>query len=109
MDAVFIVRRMQEECQKKYKNLYMCFVDMEKAFDRVPRKVVDWALRKKSLSEVIVRAVMSLYDGAKARVRMRSVYLEEFDVKVGIHQESVAIIICNSCGHYCKKSKKECG
>ena len=38
VDAIFIVRRMQEEYQKK---LYMCFVDMEKAFDRVPRKVME--------------------------------------------------------------------
>ena len=53
VDAIFIVRRMQEEYQKKDKKLYMCFVDMEKAFDRVPvpRKVMEWAMRKKCLSE----------------------------------------------------------
>ena len=33
MDATFIVRRMQEEYQKKDKKLYMCFVGMKKAFD----------------------------------------------------------------------------
>ena len=38
MDAIFIVRRMQEEYQKKEKKLYMCFVDMEKAFDRIQEK-----------------------------------------------------------------------
>ena len=41
VDAIFIVRRMQEEYQKMDKKLYMCFVDMEKAFDRVPRKVME--------------------------------------------------------------------
>ena len=41
MNAIFIVRRMQEEYQRKDKKLYMCFVDMEKAFDRVPRKVME--------------------------------------------------------------------
>ena len=86
VDAIFIVRRMQEEYQKKDKKLYMCFVDMEKAFDKVPRKVMEWAMRKKGLSEVIVRAVMSLYDGAKTRVRVGSTYSEEFEVKVGVHQ-----------------------
>ena len=35
MDVIFIVRRMQEKYQKKDEKLYMCFVDMEKAFDRV--------------------------------------------------------------------------
>ena len=62
MDAIFIVRRMQKEYQKK---LYMCFFDMEKAFNRVPRKVMEWAIIKKGLLEVMVRAVMSLYNGAK--------------------------------------------
>ena len=67
----------------------MCFVDMEKAFDRVPRKVMEWAMRKKGQSEVMVRAVMSLYEGAKTRVRVGSAYSEEFEVKVGVHQGSV--------------------
>ena len=53
---------------------------MEKAFDRAPRKVMEWAMRKKGLSEVIVRAVMSQYDGAKTRVRVGSAYSEEFEV-----------------------------
>ena len=66
VDAIFIVRRMQEEYQKKDKKLYTCFVDMEKAFDRMPRKVMEWAMRKKGLSEVIARAVMSLCNDAKS-------------------------------------------
>ena len=89
VDATFIVRRMQEGCQKKDKKLYMCFVDMEKAFDRVPRKVMKWVMRKKGLSEVIVWTVMSLYDGAKTRVRVESACSEKFEVKVGVHQGAV--------------------
>ena len=89
MDAIFIVRRMQEEYQKKDKKLYMCFVDVNKAFDRVPRKVMEWAMRKKGLLGVMVWAVMTLYDGAKTRVRVGSAYSEEFEIKVGVHQGSV--------------------
>ena len=103
VDAIFIVRRMEEKYQNKDKKLYMCFVDMEKAFDRMPRKVIKWAMRKKNLSKVMVWAVMSLYDGAKKRVRVGSSYLEEFEVKVGVRICAVAIIICNSCGHYYSK------
>ena len=50
-DALFIVRRMQEEYREKDKKLYMCFVDLEKVFNRVPRRVMQWALRKKGLPE----------------------------------------------------------
>ena len=38
VDSMFSVKRMQEEYQKKDKKLYICFVDMEKVFDRVPKK-----------------------------------------------------------------------
>ena len=88
-DALFVVRRIQKEYKDKKKNLYMCFVDIEKAFDRVPRKVMDWAMRKKDLPEVIVRAVMSLYHGAKTKVRVESESSEKFLVEVGVHQRSV--------------------
>ena len=45
VDAIFILRRLQEEYLHNEKKLYMCFIDLEKVFDRVPRKVLEWALR----------------------------------------------------------------
>ena len=39
MDAVFILTMMQKEYHVKGRMLYVCFVDLEKAFDRAPRKV----------------------------------------------------------------------
>ena len=39
-DAIFIMRQVQEKHQAKKKKLYYAFVDLEKAFDRVPREVV---------------------------------------------------------------------
>ena len=46
-------------------------------------------MRKKEIAEVVVRSVMSLYDGTKTKVRVDSELSEEFEVKVGMHQESV--------------------
>ena len=39
-DAIFIERQIQEAYIRKNQNLYFAFVDLEKAFDRVPRKVL---------------------------------------------------------------------
>ena len=44
--ALFIFRRMQEEFRGKKKKLYMCFMNLEKAFDWVSREVMEWAIRK---------------------------------------------------------------
>ena len=47
--AVFILVRLQEEYHDKDKKLYMCFVDLEKAFEGVPRKFLEWPMRKDGL------------------------------------------------------------
>ena len=52
-------------------------------------KKSDGVGHEKEESEVMVRAVMSLYDRAKAGVRAGFTYPEEFEVKVGVHQGSV--------------------
>ena len=36
-DAIFVVRQLQEKYLAANKRLYMAFVDLEKAFDQVPR------------------------------------------------------------------------
>ena len=86
-DALFIVRQMQEKFAAARKPLYFAFVDLEKAFDRVPRKVLWWAMRSLGVEEWIVRAVQSMY--AKSRVRVNGQLSEEFPVNVGVHQGSV--------------------
>ena len=67
----------------------MCFVDLWKAFDKVPREVLELAMRKKGIPDIFVRSAMSLYEGAKTRVGEDSELLEEFEVEVGMLQGSV--------------------
>ena len=43
-------------------------------------------MRKKGIPEVMVRAVMSLHEGAKTRVRVGLELTGEFEMKVGVHQ-----------------------
>ena len=88
-DAIFIVRQLQEKHLAANKPLYMAFVDLEKAFDRVPRDVIWWAMRKLGIDEWLVRLVQSMYKDVRSRVRVGDGYSEEFDVGVGVHQGSV--------------------
>ena len=88
-DAIFIMRQVQEKQQAEKKKLYYAFVDLEKAFDRVPREVVRWALRKLGGDEWLIRTVMALYTEACTVVRTDAGLNESFEVKVGLHQGSV--------------------
>ena len=68
--------------------LFVCFVDLEKAFDCVPKKVIEWALRKKLVLERLLQAVLSINKGAKSRVHVGGGHSEEFDIGVYVHQGS---------------------
>ena len=63
----------------------MAFVDLKRPFDRVPRKVIWWALRKLIVEQWILRLVQGMYANARNRVRVREGYSEKFEVKVGVH------------------------
>ena len=71
------------------KKLCVCILDLEEAIDRVPRKVVEWAMRKKDIPESLVISVTSLYKGAKTKVKVGTHLSEELEVSVGVHQGSV--------------------
>ena len=65
IDAIFIVRQLQEKHLGK-KNLFFVFVDLEKAFDRVPRDIVRWAMRKLNIDEWLIETVMAMYNSVIA-------------------------------------------
>ena len=97
-DAIFIMRQVQEKHQAKKKKLYYAFVDLEKAFDRVPREVVRWSLRKLGVDEWLIRTVMALYAEDCTVVRTDAGLNASFEVKVGLHQVSVLSPLLFSAG-----------
>ena len=68
-DAIFIVRQLEKYLAKS-KDLWMAFVDFEKAFDRVPWEVVWWALRYLGVDEWIMSVIKAMYEDASTKVRM---------------------------------------
>ena len=68
IDPVFFFTRLQEEYCAERMILYMCFVDLEKVFDRVPKKVLEWVMGEKGISEIFAKSVMSLHAKTKVRV-----------------------------------------
>ena len=88
-DAIFIVRQLQEKYLARKRDLWMAFVDLEKAFHRVPREVLWWALREVGVQERLLKVIQSMYAGATTAIKRQEGESEEFEVKVGVHQGSV--------------------
>ena len=65
----------------KHKKLYMCFVDLEESFDRVPNIVVELPIRQKGIPE----AVMNVYKYAMTKVKVGRHLSKELDVNCGVH------------------------
>ena len=88
-DAIFIVRQLQEKFLAKNKNLYLAFVDLEKAFDRVSRQILWWAMRKLGIDEWIIQLVQAMYCEVESKVRVDNCFSDSFNVHIGVHQGSV--------------------
>ena len=82
-DAFFIVRQLQEKYLGKNKELRITFVDLEKAFDRMPREVVWWALRYLGVDEWIVSVIKAMCKDATTKVRLNERENDAFSVRVG--------------------------
>ena len=87
-DAIFAVRMLIEKYREGQKELHCVFVDLEKAYDRVPRDELWHCMRKSQVNEEYVRAVQDMYENSQTAVRCAVGMTEWFEVKVGLHQGS---------------------
>ncbi len=95
------MRQLQKFSEKK-KKLYHVFVDLGRAFDRVPRKAIDWALRRQKVPERLVVTVMSLYVESRSKVKTgRNIRLLQHSSRSapGIIFKSTALYHSNGRGH----------
>lgn len=87
-DGIFCLRQLMEKFREKQRALHMVFIDLEKAYDRVPRQEVWRSLRKRMVPEKYVALTQEMYHNVYTRVRSGVGVTEGFKVKVGLHQGS---------------------
>jgi hypothetical protein len=88
-DAIFALRTLVEKYREWRRDLEMVFIDLEKAYDRVPRDLIWWALRRKQVPVKYIRVVQDMYRECCTRVRTSCGTTDGINVEVGLHQGSV--------------------
>ena len=69
MDPVFALKILKEKFKEKQIDMHMIFVDLEKAYDGVPRDLIWWAMRKRAIPEWYVKVIQDIYRATKTRVK----------------------------------------
>ncbi|KAK3534154.1 hypothetical protein QTP86_002311 [Hemibagrus guttatus] len=87
-DAIFALRILMEKYRDGQRELHCVFVDLEKAYGRVPREELWYCMRKSGVAEKYVRVVQDMYERSRTVVRCAVCQTEEFKVEVGLHQGS---------------------
>uniref|UniRef100_A0A671V1W2 Reverse transcriptase domain-containing protein n=1 Tax=Sparus aurata TaxID=8175 RepID=A0A671V1W2_SPAAU len=86
LDQLYTLHRVLEGSWEFAQPVHMCLVDLEKAFDRVPRGILWEVLREYGVGGPLLRAVRSLYDRSRSLVRIAGSKSDLFPVHVGLWQ-----------------------
>ena len=87
-DGVFALRQLVEKRLEMQGHMALVFVDLEKAFDTVPRKMAMSTLRWMGSPESEVKMVEAMYENTTGRVVVGSGMSNEFQVNIGLRQGS---------------------
>lgn len=85
-DAIFIMRQIGEKTIKENKNVHVCFIDLEKAFDKIKREDIWKILIKRGVSENLIKGIQSLYKETKNYVRIKQEKSKLFETTIGLRQ-----------------------
>ena len=87
-ETIFLTRQFMKRYREQKTDLHMIFIDLEKAYDKIPRMVMWWALEKKKLPTKYVTLIKFMYDDVVTNVRACHSETSDFPLKIGLHQGS---------------------
>ncbi|GJT16935.1 retrovirus-related pol polyprotein LINE-1 [Tanacetum coccineum] len=85
MEPIHIIRTLMEKHRERKKDLHLAFLDLEKAYDSVPRELIWKTLRDKGTPMKYIKVIQDMYEGARTCVRTPT---GDSPVDVGLHQGS---------------------
>ncbi len=85
-DAIGILRMLGERSLEVNKEIYVCFIDYEKAFDRVDWRKLMEILRRMGIDYRDRKLISSLYIGQRVKIRIDGQFSESGKVQRGVRQ-----------------------
>ena len=85
-DNMFMLERMMEMAAARGEELYIAFIDMEKAYDRVNRKKLFEVLRMYGVDEMIVSLIERVYEDNLVKFELGSYQTAWCDSNSGVRQ-----------------------
>ena len=85
-EAIHLLCYLIEQFRERKRNLHMVFIDLEKAYDKIPREVLWWTLMKKSFSIKYIDIIKDMYDEVVANVRTCGGITSDFSITIGLYQ-----------------------
>ena len=86
MNEIFALQQIFEKSWEYAKEVNACFVDLEKAYDRIPRDKLWAVLLQYGIDGQLPNAIKSLYMHSEVCVRVNSATTKPFRVSVGLQQ-----------------------
>ncbi|EMS60091.1 Retinoblastoma-related protein 1 [Triticum urartu] len=81
MEAIFLARQLMERYREQKKDLHMVFIDLEKAYDKIPQNGMWWALEKHKVPTKYITLIKDMYDNVLTSVRTSDVDTDDFLIK----------------------------
>lgn len=85
-DHIFTLQQIIRKKKEKSKSVYLAFLDMEKAFDRVPRKKIWESLHRRGADGKLIKSIQSLYKRTQNYVISKNRKSELFTTQEGLRQ-----------------------
>jgi Reverse transcriptase (RNA-dependent DNA polymerase) len=82
MEATFLITQLMERHREQKKDLYMIFIDLEKAYDKILRNIMWWALKRKLVPTKYVTLIKNMYTNAVTCVRTCDGESDTFPIKI---------------------------
>lgn len=85
-DHIFTVKQIIEKSVVQEKTVFMGFIDLEKAFDKVPRERLWEILERRGINKKIIRIIKNIYENNTNSVISQNRRSEPFNTKEGLRQ-----------------------